>query len=129
MRKSGRGDSGISHVHVIGAGVMGGDIAAYTAMMGFQVTLSDQNEDAINKAIDRARILYERRLKTEDRIADALSRLVADPAGDGMAKADLMIEVVQSDWTSKTVFRDGTESQARCNSGHKYLINTIGIHC
>ncbi|MGB0181880.1 MAG: 3-hydroxyacyl-CoA dehydrogenase NAD-binding domain-containing protein [Candidatus Puniceispirillales bacterium] len=107
VRKSGRGDSGISHVHVIGAGVMGGDIAAYTAMMGFQVTLSDQNEDAINKAIDRARILYERRLKTEDRIADALSRLVADPAGDGMAKADLMIEAVAERLDiKKIVFRD-----------------------
>jgi 3-hydroxyacyl-CoA dehydrogenase/enoyl-CoA hydratase/3-hydroxybutyryl-CoA epimerase len=107
VRKSGRGDSGIKHVHVIGGGVMGGDIAAYTAMMGFQVTLSDQNADAINAAIDRARVLYERRLKTEDKIADALSRLTADPAGDGMATADLIIEAVAERVDVKqAVFRD-----------------------
>ena len=107
VRKSGRGDSGIKHVHVIGGGVMGGDIAAYTAMMGFRVTLSDQNADAINTAIDRARVLYERRLKTEDKIADALSRLTADPAGDGMATADLIIEAVAERVDVKqSVFRD-----------------------
>ena len=32
-----------THVHVIGAGTMGGDIAAWCAYKGFQVTLQDQN--------------------------------------------------------------------------------------
>ena len=35
-------DHGIEHVHVIGAGVMGGDIAAWCALRGFDVTLQDR---------------------------------------------------------------------------------------
>ena len=34
------------HVHVIGAGVMGGDIAAWCAMRGLTVTLQDQRRSA-----------------------------------------------------------------------------------
>ena len=33
---------GIAHVHVVGAGVMGGDIAAWCALRGFDVTLQDR---------------------------------------------------------------------------------------
>ena len=39
VKKGGRGDAGIAHIHVIGAGTMGGDIAAVAAMTGYQVTL------------------------------------------------------------------------------------------
>ena len=35
-------NGGIQHVHVIGAGVMGGDIAAWCAYKGFDVTLQDR---------------------------------------------------------------------------------------
>lgn len=116
VRKSGRGDSGVKHLHVIGGGVMGGDIAAYSAMSGFTVTLSDQNPDAIDKAIERAKVLYERRLKTEDKIADAMARLTADPDGHGMAKADLIIEAVAERLDVKqAVFRD-MESRAKSDA-------------
>lgn len=94
VRRSARGDSGIASVHVIGAGVMGGDIAAVAAMSGLTVTLSDMSEDAINDAVDRARVLYERRLKTPEKINAAMDRLVADAKGEGIAQADLIIEAV-----------------------------------
>jgi len=103
VRKAGRGDSGIKKLHVIGAGVMGGDIAAYAAMLGFEVTLSDQNEEAITKARDRARQLYDRRLKTEDQVNAAMARLTADPKGDGIANADLIIEAVAERLDIKTM--------------------------
>ena len=63
VKKGGRGDAGISHIHVIGAGTMGGDIAAVAAMSGYQVTLQDISAEAIEAAIARAGTLYERRLK------------------------------------------------------------------
>ena len=47
VKKGGRGDHRVSHIHVIGAGVMGGDIAAVAAMNGFHVTLQDMNAAAI----------------------------------------------------------------------------------
>ncbi|MBL6781964.1 MAG: 3-hydroxyacyl-CoA dehydrogenase family protein, partial [Alphaproteobacteria bacterium] len=82
----------------------------------FTVTLSDQNPDAIDKAIARAKVLYERRLKTEDKIADAMARLTADPRADGMAKADLIIEAVAERLEVKqAVFRE-MESKAKSDA-------------
>ena len=42
------------HVHVIGAGAMGGDIAAWCAWHGFIVTLADMKAEPLGKAIERA---------------------------------------------------------------------------
>ena len=94
VRKTARGEARISHVHVIGAGTMGGDIAAVAAMSGFQVTLSDLDAAAITKAVGRAGKLFERRLKTSDKIQAAIARLTADPAGNGVSEADIIIEAV-----------------------------------
>ena len=49
VKKGARGDVG-RHAHVIGAGVMGGDIAAVAAMSGFTVTLQDLSAEAIEGA-------------------------------------------------------------------------------
>jgi len=94
VKKGGRGDPAVSHIHVIGAGVMGGDIAAVAAMSGFKVTLQDMNQDAINTALARAETLYQRRLKTPEKVAATMSRLTGDPDGAGLAEADLLIEAV-----------------------------------
>jgi 3-hydroxyacyl-CoA dehydrogenase/enoyl-CoA hydratase/3-hydroxybutyryl-CoA epimerase len=94
VRKSARGVSGIERLHVVGAGVMGGDIAAIGAMAGLDVTLADMNGAAIKNAITRAAKLFERRLKNENKVAAALERLRSDPDGQGAADADLVIEAV-----------------------------------
>ena len=94
IRKTARGDSAISNVHVVGAGVMGGDIAAVAAMSGLMVTLSDMDPKAIELAIDRAAKLFERRLKNDDKITAAKHRLKSDPQSDGAKNADLIIEAV-----------------------------------
>ena len=94
VRKTARGDSAITNLHVVGAGVMGGDIAAVAAMAGLTVSLTDMNAGAIETAMNRAAKLFERRLKSDDKIAAAKQRLQADPSGDGAARADLVIEAV-----------------------------------
>ena len=94
VRKSARGESGIKRMHVVGAGVMGGDIAAIGAMAGLDVTLTDMNEAAIVGAIARAKKLFERRLKSDEKVALALARLRADLDGNGATDADLIIEAV-----------------------------------
>ncbi|MGC6484392.1 MAG: 3-hydroxyacyl-CoA dehydrogenase NAD-binding domain-containing protein [Candidatus Puniceispirillales bacterium] len=94
VRKEARGDSGISRIHVIGAGVMGGDIAAVAAMQGIEVTLADLSADALEKAGERARALFTRRLKSDEAVAAAMARLVLDPEQNGLAEADLVIEAV-----------------------------------
>ena len=107
IRKTARGDSAISNVHVVGAGVMGGDIAAVAAMSGVMVTLSDMNPKATELAIDRAAKLFERRLKSDDKITAAKHRLKSDPQSDGAKNADLIIEAVAEKLSVKqAVFAD-----------------------
>ncbi|MGI9482807.1 MAG: 3-hydroxyacyl-CoA dehydrogenase NAD-binding domain-containing protein, partial [Hyphomicrobiales bacterium] len=86
--------AGIRHVHVIGAGVMGGDIAAYAALNGYRVTLQDMKPELIAPAMKRARKLFEKRLRRPGDARAAMDRLVPDLKGDGIAKADLIIEAV-----------------------------------
>jgi len=94
LKKLGSGDSGISKVHVVGAGVMGGDIAAWCALRGFDVTLQDREMKYIQPALDRAQDLFTKRLKTPEAIAPAAARLKADVDGNGIAGADLVIEAI-----------------------------------
>ncbi len=81
-------------VHVIGAGVMGGDIAAWCAMRGMAVTLQDLDMERIKPALDRAKSLFKRRLRKPIEVSAAMTRLEADPAGKGIARADVIIEAV-----------------------------------
>ncbi|WP_413626168.1 3-hydroxyacyl-CoA dehydrogenase NAD-binding domain-containing protein [Luteibacter sp. Lutesp34] len=87
-------DHGISHVHVVGAGTMGGDIAAWSALKGFQVTLQDREARFVEPAIARARGLFEKKLRAPAKVEAALGRLRADVEGRGVADADLAIEAI-----------------------------------
>jgi 3-hydroxyacyl-CoA dehydrogenase/enoyl-CoA hydratase/3-hydroxybutyryl-CoA epimerase len=82
------------HVHVIGAGVMGGDIAAVCAMRGIRVTLQDTAPERLAPAIKRAAELFRKRLKDPRRVRDAMDRLIPDVAGAGAARADVVIEAI-----------------------------------
>jgi len=108
-RLGGDGDAGIRRVHVIGAGVMGGDIAAWCALRGFDVTLQDREMKYITPALDRARELFNKRLKTPDRIDPALARLKADVEGSGIATADLAIEAIFENLEAKQELYRKTE--------------------
>ncbi len=82
------------HVHVVGAGVMGGDIAAWCALRGINVTLQDLDTSKIAPAIKRAADMYKKRLRDERRIRDAMDRLQPDITGDGAKNADVIIEAI-----------------------------------
>lgn len=98
---------GIEHVHVVGAGVMGGDIAAWCALRGFSVTLQDRELKYVEPALARAKKLFEKKLRTPERIDPAVARLRADVAGDGVAKADLLIEAIYENAGAKeALYRD-----------------------
>lgn len=81
-------------VHVVGAGTMGGDIAAWCALRGLTVTLQDQAADRLKPAMERAGKLFADRLKDMRRVRDAFDRLIPDIAGDGVAQADVIIEAI-----------------------------------
>lgn len=87
-------DAGIKHVHVVGAGVMGGDIAAWSAYKGFEVTLQDREQRFIDPAMTRAQALFDKKVKDASKRPAVAARLKADLAGEGAASADLVIEAI-----------------------------------
>jgi 3-hydroxyacyl-CoA dehydrogenase/enoyl-CoA hydratase/3-hydroxybutyryl-CoA epimerase len=89
------------HVHVVGAGVMGGDIAAVCAMRGLTVTLQDTSHERLAPALQRAAKLFEKRVRDPRRMRDALDRLIPDVAGTGAARADVIIEAIFEDLDAK----------------------------
>jgi 3-hydroxyacyl-CoA dehydrogenase/enoyl-CoA hydratase/3-hydroxybutyryl-CoA epimerase len=84
----------VNHVHVVGAGVMGGDIAAWCALRGLTVTLQDRAMEFIEPAIKRAHELFDKRVKDPAQKADARKRIEADVQGEGVDDADVVIEAI-----------------------------------
>ncbi|HSH06011.1 MAG TPA: 3-hydroxyacyl-CoA dehydrogenase NAD-binding domain-containing protein [Burkholderiales bacterium] len=101
------------HVHIVGAGVMGGDVAAVCAQRGLTVTLQDTTPERIGPAIQRAAKLFKRRLKDPRRVRDALDRLIPDVEGIGAARADVIIEAIFEDLEAKRTLFAGLEAVAR----------------
>ncbi len=100
-------------VHVIGAGVMGGDIAAWCALRGLSVTLQDASTEALGRANQRAAKLFKRRLKQPRAIQAALDRLHPDPKGYGLTKADVIIEAIFENKQAKQDLYKTIEPQIR----------------
>ncbi|MEJ1096442.1 MULTISPECIES: 3-hydroxyacyl-CoA dehydrogenase NAD-binding domain-containing protein [unclassified Pseudoxanthomonas] len=87
-------EHGIQHVHVVGAGVMGGDIAAWSAYKGFNVTLQDREQRFIDGALSRAGELFAKRVKDDAKRPAVAARLKSDLNGEGVPDADLVIEAI-----------------------------------
>lgn len=102
-----------AHVHVVGAGVMGGDIAAWCALRGLRVTLEDLDAARIAPAIQRAHALFTKRLRDPRRIRDAMDLLAPDPAGAGARKADVIIEAIVENLEVKRRVFAALEARAR----------------
>jgi len=96
-----------ARIHVVGAGTMGGDIAAWLALNGCRVTLTDGRCEAIAATLKRAEKLYQRRLKRPERVTAALDRLIPDPDGRGADSAGLVVEAIAEDLDAKQrLYRD-----------------------
>ncbi len=91
----------LARVHVVGAGVMGGDIAAWCAQRGLNVTLQDRELKFIQPALVRAREGFEKRYKDPGKAAELMTRITADVAGDGVPGADVVIEAIFEDVKAK----------------------------
>jgi 3-hydroxyacyl-CoA dehydrogenase/enoyl-CoA hydratase/3-hydroxybutyryl-CoA epimerase len=81
-------------VHVIGAGTMGGDIAAWCVVCGMQASLQDLDEAQIKKALGRAKGLFKKQLRGQTAVDSAVARLIADPQGREIKHADVVIEAI-----------------------------------
>lgn len=84
----------LRRVHVVGAGVMGGDISAWCVLQGLEVTLQDQEMKYVEPALARAKALFKKRLKKPHVVTSAMNRLVPDIEAKGVARADVVIEAI-----------------------------------
>lgn len=120
--------SPINRVHVIGAGVMGGDIAAWCALRGIAVTLQDQNIERIAPAIARAFTLYTKQLRKPRLVQAAMDRLTPDPQGEGLKSADLVIEAVFEQLDVKQALIKQIEAQAPAHAIIATNTSSIPLH-
>ena len=81
-------------VHVIGAGTMGADIAGVAVAAGMEVTLQDISVEQLEKGVKGQSRLFSKKFRTKPLKDAAKSRLIADPEGKGIARADVIIEAI-----------------------------------
>lgn len=99
--------------HVIGAGVMGGDIAAWCVVQGLEVTLQDREMKYIEPALKRASGLFKKKLRSPDLVSGAKSRLMPDVEGRGIARADVVIEAIFENVDAKRSLFEKVEPQLK----------------
>ena len=104
------------YIHVIGAGTMGGDIAAWCALRGFQVSLQDQAPERIAPAMKRAHALFKRKLKQRCKVNAAMDRLMPDHKGAGVSRADIVIEAIFEDAEVKRSLYREIEPKLKANA-------------
>ncbi|MFT5658792.1 MAG: 3-hydroxyacyl-CoA dehydrogenase/enoyl-CoA hydratase/3-hydroxybutyryl-CoA epimerase [Gammaproteobacteria bacterium] len=113
------------HIHVIGAGIMGGDIAAWCALRGFNVTLQDREPKYLSNAMKRANKLFAKKMKTTHERNAALDRLIPDCNGYGVEKADVVIEAIFEDKDAKQAIY--ADIEPRMKAGAILATNTSSI--
>ncbi|UCB55272.1 MAG: enoyl-CoA hydratase/isomerase family protein [Thiotrichales bacterium] len=97
-----------AHVHVIGGGIMGGDIASWCAIQGYSVTVQDQDPSRLAQTFKRAQSSFKKKYKRDRRaIVAAGDRLMPDHKGYGVSRADIIIEAIFEDVDVKrTLYQD-----------------------
>ena len=126
LKSQGRGAAfQAQHVHVVGAGLMGGDIAAWCAYKGIQVTLQDREPRFIAPALQRAQRLFARRIHDRRLRAAAMDRLRGDHSGTGVGRADVVIEaIIENAEAKQALYR---EIEPRLRDGALLATNTSSI--
>lgn len=103
----------VRRIHVVGAGVMGGDIAAWCALRGLTVSLQDQSLERIAPALARAQTLFEKRLREPLKVRAAMDRMIPDPTGAGVAHADVVIEAIFENLDAKHALLQSLEPRLK----------------
>ncbi len=107
----------VEHVHVIGGGIMGGDIASWCAIQGYSVTVQDQDPERLAQTIKRAQYSFKKKFKRDRRaIRDANDRLMADHRGSGIHRADIVIEAIFEDAAVKRALYEAIEPKMKENA-------------
>lgn len=110
-------DFDVKNVHVIGGGIMGGDIASWCAIQGYSVTVQDQSPERLAQTIKRAQYSFKKKFKRDRRaIRDANDLLMADHRGAGIHRADIVIEAIFEDKDVKRSLYESIEPLMKENA-------------
>ena len=121
----GKKKAAFKRVHVVGAGVMGGDIAAWCALRGLKVTLQDREMKYIEPALKRAEKLFQKKIRDPLLRKAAVERLAADVDGSGVADADVIIEAIFENAEAKMALY--ADMEPRMKPGALLATNTSSI--
>jgi 3-hydroxyacyl-CoA dehydrogenase / enoyl-CoA hydratase / 3-hydroxybutyryl-CoA epimerase len=116
MRNQAPRDGGIERVHVVGAGTMGGDIAAWCALRGLSVTLQDRAREYVEPALSRARDLFKKRLRAPGAADEAMARIVVDLEATQVGATDLVIEAIIENVDAKSSLFRSLEPKLRSDA-------------
>ncbi|WP_148863525.1 3-hydroxyacyl-CoA dehydrogenase NAD-binding domain-containing protein [Marinobacter fonticola] len=115
----------VRHVHVVGAGEMGGDIAGWCAFQGLRVSLFDMEPDKIAKAVKKLGDLCEKKHRSKGETRTILDNLIPDFENRGVSHADLVIEAVPEEAEIK--HKVYAEAEPKLKKGAILATNTSSI--
>ena len=119
----------IQNIFVVGAGLMGSGIAQNAITSGFDVTLNDKQQAAVERAQMNIQKSLEREVSkgrmTQEAMDQALTHLTVDSGMKGAKKSDLAIEAIYENLEAKqAVF---TELEDLCPAKTIFASNTSSI--
>ena len=124
-REGKQSDFRARRVHVVGAGVMGGDIAAWCVLQCLEVSLQDREMKFIEPALKRAETLFKKKRLEPAAVKAAMERLRADVEGALVSQADVVIEAIVERLDAKQALLSSLET--RLKAGAILATNTSSI--
>ncbi len=114
---------------VLGAGVMGAEIAQVISYSGLPVVLKDIDQALVDKGLEKIRAIYQRRVDkgkmTATTMQERLDLIEATTTYDSFSEVDIVIEAVPEDiGLKKGVFQELEEA---CPEGTIFASNTSAL--
>ncbi|HEB78477.1 MAG TPA: crotonase, partial [Methylothermaceae bacterium] len=116
LKSFGRSDESFGHVHVVGAGTMGGDIAAWAVVQGLKASLQDRGPQYLTSAIQRAGKLFAKRFRRPHQRTAARDRLIPDPKALEIPRAEVIVEAIIEQLEAKQNLFKALETRASDNA-------------
>lgn len=103
-----------SNVHIIGAGQVGSELAAWCGLLGLNVSIQESNPETLNCALEKIRTIFSAYFyKDSTKLKAATERIHVDHEGSGIALADIVIEATTDKLVHKQELLARLEENAR----------------
>lgn len=103
-----------STVHIIGAGHIGREIAAWCSLSGLTVSLQESNPENLSYALERTRAIFHTYFQKDvAKLKAATERITVDHEGNGILYADIIIDATTDKLASKQELLARLEENSR----------------